>query len=103
MSPHELIRVLVIDDSAYSRLAIMRMLRVSPLVGGDVEIRGPGGALPEDREVVVDAPSGLIRLAGIASAGELPTGEWDEGLLGDFDDLGDVQVIEGVAPRHRCG
>ncbi len=32
MSPHELIRVLVIDDSAYSRLAIMRMLRVSPLV-----------------------------------------------------------------------
>ncbi len=32
MSPHELIRVLVIDDSAFSRLAISRMLRVSPLV-----------------------------------------------------------------------
>jgi two-component system chemotaxis response regulator CheB len=32
MSPHELIRVLVIDDSAFSRLAITRMLRVSPLV-----------------------------------------------------------------------
>jgi len=32
MRPHELIRVLVIDDSAFSRLAISRMLRVSPLV-----------------------------------------------------------------------
>ena len=32
MSQQELIRMLVIDDSAFSRLAITRMLRVSPLV-----------------------------------------------------------------------
>jgi two-component system chemotaxis response regulator CheB len=32
MSPRELIRVLVIDDSAYSRQAITRMLATSPLV-----------------------------------------------------------------------
>jgi two-component system chemotaxis response regulator CheB len=32
MSRQELIRVLVIDDSAFSRLAITRMLRVSPLI-----------------------------------------------------------------------
>ena len=31
MTTQELIRVLVIDDSAFSRLAIPRMLRVSPL------------------------------------------------------------------------
>jgi two-component system chemotaxis response regulator CheB len=32
MSPHEMIRVLVIDDSAYTRQAITRMLESSPLV-----------------------------------------------------------------------
>jgi two-component system chemotaxis response regulator CheB len=32
MTPHELIRVLVIDDSAFSRQTINRMLRTSPLV-----------------------------------------------------------------------
>ncbi|MCZ6781747.1 MAG: chemotaxis-specific protein-glutamate methyltransferase CheB [Proteobacteria bacterium] len=32
MKPRELIRVLVIDDSAFSRQTIMRMLRTSPLV-----------------------------------------------------------------------
>ena len=32
MTRQELIRVLVIDDSAFSRLAITRMLRVSPLI-----------------------------------------------------------------------
>ena len=32
MTRHDLIRVLVIDDSAFSRQAITRMLRASPLV-----------------------------------------------------------------------
>ena len=80
---------IVLDDARF----VLETGSTLSLIGGDVEIRGPGGALPEDREVVVDAPSGLVRLAGIASEGDLPTSDWGEELLGEF---GDVRVVDGA-------
>ena len=83
---------IVLDDTRFE----LETARTLSLVAGDVEIRGTGGALQEDRKTLVDAPSGLVRLAGVASAGELPTGVWGAELLGGFDEFGDVRVVDSA-------
>lgn len=63
------------------------------IAGGEIRLSGSGADAPESERVFVGTQVGDIRIASVASAGELPVESLDTTA---FETLGDIRVDEGL-------